>query len=457
MSRQYGNGGFGKSALSIAMAATFGLCLGTGVTAQSLAKDPGVRGGPLGAGGSIAGMTANQATDFSGFKGIFTETNGAGTTFGLGPGFDSNSCGSCHAFPAAGGSSPKTNPLFSVYQANGATNAMPFFETANGPVVVARTPFQADGVTPDGHVNQLFTIAGRADAQTCAPAQPNFAALSAANNLILRQTTPTFGAGLIELVQSADIIANQRANLTLKQSLGITGHPNLAADGTVSRFGWKAQMRSLVLFSGEAYNIEEGVTNELSPNEINQTQGCMFHMYSEDHSNYDNSFGGSPPSDQFPGDSSMQANFMRFLAPPAPVAPTPDTTNGQTQFNTIGCVLCHTQSFTTPVSSIAALSKITLNLYSDLLVHHMGPCLADNVQQGSARGDEFRTPPLWGVGQRVFFLHDGRTSDIVQAIEAHSCAGGSKYAQSEANAVINSFNALSQTNQQAIVDFLRSL
>ena len=152
----------------------------------------------------------------------------------------------------------------------------------------------------------------------------------------------------------------------------------------------------------------------------------------------------------------MQANFMRFLAPPTPAAPTPDTQNGQTQFNNIGCVLCHTQSFTTPVSSVAALSKITFNAFTDMLVHHMGPCLADNIQQGTAKGDEFRTAPLWGVGERVFFLHDGRTSDIVQAIEAHSCAGNSKYAASEANAVITSFNALSQTNQQAIVDFLRS-
>jgi CxxC motif-containing protein (DUF1111 family) len=432
-------------------------CGATAVLAQSLAVDPGVRGGAAGAGGTIAGMTTNQTTDFSGFKGIFTETNNVPTTFGLGPGFDSNSCGSCHAFPAAGGSSPKTNPLFNVYQLKGATNTMPFFETTTGPVVVARTPFQSDGVTPDGHVNQLFTIAGRSDANTCAPTQPNFTALSAANNLIFRQTTPTYGGGLIEIVQNADIVANQHANSSQKQTLGITGHPNIASDGTIMRFGWKAQQRSLVSFSGEAYNIDEGVTNELSPNEINQTKGCMFHMYPEDHTNWDNSFGGSPPSDQFPSDTSMQANFMRFLAAPVPVPPTPDTTNGQTQFNTIGCVLCHTQSFTTPTSSVAALSKVTFNAFTDLLVHHMGPCLADNITQGTAKGDEFRTAPLWGVGQRVFFMHDGRTPDIVQAIEDHFCAGNQTFAASEANAVITSFNALSQTNQQAIVDFLRSL
>jgi CxxC motif-containing protein (DUF1111 family) len=87
----------------------------------------------------------------------------------------------------------------------------------------------------------------------------------------------------------------------------------------------------------------------------------------------------------------------------------------------------------------------------------MGPCLADGIVQGTAQGDEFRTAPLWGVGQRIFFLHDGRTSDIVQAIENHLCVANSQYRASEANAVITSFNALSASNQQDIINFLRSL
>ena len=87
----------------------------------------------------------------------------------------------------------------------------------------------------------------------------------------------------------------------------------------------------------------------------------------------------------------------------------------------------------------------------------MGPCLADNVVQGNVQGDEFRTAPLWGVGQRIFFLHDGRTTNIVQAIEAHSCAGNSQYPPSEANAVVSAFNALSATNRQDLVNFLRIL
>ncbi len=94
---------------------------------------------------------------------------------------------------------------------------------------------------------------------------------------------------------------------------------------------------------------------------------------------------------------------------------------------------------------------MTFHPYSDIAVHHMGTGLADGVAQGPPTGDMFRSAPLWGVGQRLFFLHDGRTSDIVTAIEAHASSG------SEANAVITNFNTLSTANQQAVVDFLRSL
>jgi CxxC motif-containing protein (DUF1111 family) len=90
-------------------------------------------------------------------------------------------------------------------------------------------------------------------------------------------------------------------------------------------------------------------------------------------------------------------------------------------------------------------------LFSDLAVHQMGEGLADGIAQGGAGPDEFRTAPLWGVGQRVFFLHDGRTSNLVDAIRAHQSRG------SEANKVIEHFNELTVQEQQEIIDFLRSL
>jgi CxxC motif-containing protein (DUF1111 family) len=99
----------------------------------------------------------------------------------------------------------------------------------------------------------------------------------------------------------------------------------------------------------------------------------------------------------------------------------------------------------------AALSNQTANLYSDLLVHHMGKGLADGITQGGAGPDEFRTAPLWGVGQRVFFLHDGRTTNLVEAIRDHQSRG------SEANKVIEHFNRLTAQERQEVIDFLRSL
>jgi CxxC motif-containing protein (DUF1111 family) len=345
-----------------------------------------------------------------------------------------------------------------------------------GPTLVARFPYQADLKTPDGHVKQLFSITGRTDAGTCSLAQPDFATAEAQKNIIFRQTTPTFGGGLLEIILDRDILKNMDANQGQKQALGITGHPNIDAnDGSIDRFGWKAQQRSLMSFSGDAYLVEVGISNEFTPNKLIETPGCT------------PPFPLGPPNGQgpkgvpddrtsfpypsasgaaFTGDIERFGIFMRFLAPPTPGncpgGNAASCANGHTQFNNVGCVLCHTQSFTTPASTVAAVGNIQANLYSDLLVHHMGPCLADNVAQGQAMGDEFRTAPLWGVGQRVFFMHDGHTSDIVAAIEAHSsivssCSSNSLYPASEANGVITNFNLLSPTNQQDLINFLRSL
>ncbi|HWO31285.1 MAG TPA: di-heme oxidoredictase family protein, partial [Candidatus Acidoferrum sp.] len=153
------------------------------------------------------------------------------------------------------------------------------------------------------------------------------------------------------------------------------------------------------------------------------------------------------------------ADFMRMLAPPTPAPATPSSEKGRATFAKIGCVHCHTPSLTTgakiasgsSTSPSVALSNQTANLYSDLIVHHMGKGLADGITQGGAGPDEFRTAPLWGVGQRVFFLHDGRTTDLVIAIRDHQSLG------SEANKVIEHFNKLTTQEQQEVIDFLRSL
>ena len=121
---------------------------------------------------------------------------------------------------------------------------------------------------------------------------------------------------------------------------------------------------------------------------------------------------------------------------------------------------------TGPTGESPVLQDRPANLFSDLMVHHMGPQLADDIIQGAAGPDEFRTVPLWGVGQRIFFLHDGRTSDLLQAILAHAATndnqgiqstGEPTYPPSEATAVIHNFRELSVSDQQSILDFLRSL
>ena len=439
--------------------------------------DPGVRSGAAGAGAPLPGLTADETAFFrDGFvKFADIEVVTGGTNNGLGPRFNSNQCFSCHSQPAAGGSSPARNPEIAIATLNGAKNVVPWFVTQNGPVREARFKRNPDG-TNDGGVHDVFVITGRSDAAGCDIAQPNF--LPAGNplsgqggnpNIIFRIPTPVFGAGLIEAISDSAILANMRANASLKTGLGISGHPNAhlsgnanrsANDGTITRFGWKAQNKSLLMFASEAYNVEMGVTNQLFPQERDETPGCLFNATPEDTLNFTTtSTQPSNPNTAVLSDSEAFADFMRMLAPPTPAPDTPSTLNGRAVFAKIGCVHCHTPSFTTgkmiasgsSTNPSAALSNQTVNLFSDLLVHHMGRGLADGITQGGAGPDEFRTAPLWGVGQRVFFLHDGRTSNLLEAIKAHSSRG------SEANKVIGGFNRLKAREQQDIINFLRSL
>jgi CxxC motif-containing protein (DUF1111 family) len=443
---------------------------------RAVAVDPGVRSGPAGAGGPLQGLTADETAFFLDGQARFAEVESVtkGTNNGLGPRFNSNQCFSCHSQPNAGGTSPARNPLFEVATLNGAKNTVPWFIAQNGPVREVRFK-QSNGVA-DGSVHDLFVITGRTDAPGCNIAQPDF--LPAGNavtgqggkaNIIFRIPTPVFGAGLIEAIPDSAILANMAANASLKSALGISGHPNAhlggnvnrsANDGTITRFGWKAQNKSLLMFAGEAYNVEMGISNELFPQERDETPGCRFNPTPEDTLNFTPAPapGGSSNAAVI-SDIESFANFMRMLAPPVPGPATPSSEKGREVFAKTGCVHCHTPSFTTgamiasgsATSPSAALSNQTANVYSDLIVHHMGQGLADGITQGGAGPDEFRTAPLWGAGQRVFFLHDGRTSDLLEAIRAHRSRG------SEANRVIEHFNKLSRQEQQAIVDFLRSL
>ena len=196
--------------------------------------DPGVRGGPAGAGGPLNGLTADETAFFQDGQARFAdiEVVTGGANNGLGPRFNSNQCLSCHGQPSAGGSSPSENPLIAVATLNGAKNKVPWFITKNGPVREARFKHNSNG-TSDGEVHDIFVITGRADASGCNIAQPNFlpagTPLSGQGgnaNIIFRIPTPVFGAGLIEAIPDSAILANMRTNTSEKSALGISGRAN---------------------------------------------------------------------------------------------------------------------------------------------------------------------------------------------------------------------------------------
>ena len=470
-----------KSKVAVCVVFLVAISFATITLGQFVARDPGVRGGTVDAGDPLASVatTPGLSEYFTDGQARFQEVEAVpgvpgGDHNGLGPRFNSNSCTSCHSQPAVGGSSPSltafpfvgVNPETQVTSLNPTQNPLPPFITPDGPAREARFKFflNRDGSlsnTPDGGVHDLFVISGRPDAGTCAIKQPDFTHNLALNNVIFRIPTPVFGAGLMENIADETILANMRSNDRIKDSVGISGHPNRNGnDGTITRFGWKAQNKSLAIFAGEAYNVEMGITNELfqneraSPDEAQHhglPANCKLNPTPEDTINVT-----AVQNTGVLTDTVGFATFMRLLKPPAPSATSPGGTasiaNGGRLFGTIGCALCHTPTLPTAPSSVTAgLSQVDANLFSDLLVHHMGANLADGVSQGNAGPDEFRSAPLWGLGQRIFFLHDGRTKDLVDAIRQHAGPG------SEANAVVHNFHRLSPQQQQDLLNFLRSL
>jgi len=425
---------------------------------QFTAKDPGPRPGTATA-TMLGGLTATQQEYFTEAMKAFAETEGVGD--GLGPRFNLDSCAGCHSHPATGGSSGPVNPQVAMATAFGAKNVVPSFLTLDGPIREARFKYKADG-SRDGGVHGLFVISGRrdatGDASDCRIQQDDFAGHMARDNVIFRIPTPTFGAGLIEQIPDATILAGVSSRGSTKSTMGIQGRANRIAtgnanrtgnDGTVTRFGWKAQNKSLLVFAGEAYNVEQGISNELFPTERDDTPVCQYATTPNDTTNT------AGVGIDVLSDVEKFAIFMRFLAPPRP---SPDTPGGATSinrgknlFDTVGCTLCHTPTLRTGASTVAALSNQPVPLYSDLLLHHMGSGLADDILQGDAGPDEFRTAPLWGLGQRLFFLHDGRARDLGDAITAHQSSG------SEAGRVVDRYLGLTETQKQDLLNFLRSL
>jgi CxxC motif-containing protein (DUF1111 family) len=491
-------------------------------------RDPGIRGGPAGAGKPLDGLTPIESSMFKEGQqraiqleaacddctdltigqfvdparaNVLTQTNSSG----LGTRFNGDQCTACHNQPALGGSggfmvpNPQDppdrqhapeNPMFDLIpHRKGATNVVPSFLTRFGPIREVRFARKPDG-SPDGGVHQLFTLVGRSDVfppwqsgscTTAELAQPDFDSEYRRGNLRFRIPLQLFGLGILDGIQDREILERHAATAAIRAQLGIAGVPNRSGnDGTITRFGWKAQNKSIAIFAAEAYNVEMGVTNDLFTQATDEVPACtadksepndITRMDGDDSRNQ----GFANPLHE-PPDWLMFAMFMRFLDAPKPASLSASGIRGQELFGTgpdrpgIGCAACHTPTMVTqPKSETGALQNLTVHAYSDLFIHHMGKNLADDITQGLATGDMFRSTPLWGVGQRRFFLHDGRTADLLRAIEAHyspaeECEDGDDrrvrsacYGPSEANAVVGRFKALAPPDQQAILDFLRAL
>jgi CxxC motif-containing protein (DUF1111 family) len=472
--------------MKLAWVLTFAVLLFAGLALAQ--TDPGVQSASRGTGATIInpsndpnGFTAFFQDGLNRFQEVESVSNNPSGNNGLGPRFNMNQCSACHAQPAVGGSGAATNPEFEVITngiVSSSTNTIPSFITANGPTLEVRFPFffnsngSANTSNPNGGVEDLYTVSGRSDAGSCSLPQPSFSAAQEANNIIFRIPTPVFGAGLIENLDDSTLLTNQLNNLN--NNFGVSGTFNHSGnDGTITRFGWKAQNKSLHIFAGEAYNVEMGITNELFPQErplpgedgnggsgltglVSTCLNLSGTGYPEDTSNPK-----STPNAAVLDDVSAFANFMRFLAPPptggvvlnGQSVSSQAISTGSSLFSSIGCATCHNPSpGTTQVSDfVPALSSVAVPAFSDIEIHNMGTGLTDNVSQGSAGGGQFRTAPLWGLGQRIFLLHDGRTTNLITAIEDHASHG------SEASTVVGNFNNLSSTQQQDLLDFLRSL
>jgi CxxC motif-containing protein (DUF1111 family) len=272
-----------------------------------------------------------------------------------------------------------------------------------------------------------------------------------------RLPPPVFGVGLIEAIPVATITAH--ADPDDEDGDGISGRPNWVlppdfvpahhvgggSELQLGRFSRKAQVTSIIEQVAAAYQQDMGITNDFIPVENHHPQAG----------------GGIALGDEVPdpeiGASTvlLTAMYVRLLQPPARGKETAEVQRGEQLFAEIGCANCHVPSMRTGTNPIPELSGVDADLYSDLLLHDMGPGLADNRPDGDANGSEWRTAPLWGtrlVGDFLngeeFYLHDGRASSVDEAIRLH---GG------EAQAIKDGYEALGADAQMAVVEFVKSL
>jgi CxxC motif-containing protein (DUF1111 family) len=330
---------------------------------------------------------------------------------GLGPVFNDVSCVACHSNPATGGDSNIT-------------------ETRFGRITHGRF----DPMTEFG--GSLLQVKGLGT-RGCGPETiPKEATIVAK-----RKTTPLFGLGLVDNVPDATLLgiaAAQRA-----RTPEIAGEANMVTDATsgrtrVGRFGWKAQVATLVTFAADAYLNEMGITSPTFPKD-NLPNGSLARLEKCDGLR-------TEPEDSGDGVAAF-TDFMTFLAPPPRGPITPQVMAGQLVFQRTGCASCHVQTLVTGPNKLRALNFVRFEPFSDFLLHDMGR-LGDGIEQGNAGQRQMRTAPLWGLGVRKTFLHDGRASTVEGAILAHDGQGARAR---------NEYTSLDRGSKAALKAFLQSL
>lgn len=362
-------------------------------------------------GDPVPGLSADLLAQFEAgqavFERVFTPEEG------LGPLFNGEGCASCHSEPVPGGNSTRA----ALHATREASPTVCDLLLQEGGFVIQQkaTPLlQAQGIERE-EVPLSATGAG------------------------FRTSPPLFGLGLVEAIPAATILANEDPEDA--DGDGISGRANRFPDGRLGRFGRKAFVPGLLDFTADAFLVEQGITSPIFLRE-------------ETINGQPIPAGTDPAPDPEIPLSEVEAvvDFMRFLAAPARrrsrnVAEAAAVFRGEQLFRQIGCARCHIPSMQTGPSAIPALSRKTVFLYSDLLLHDMGPNLAD-MCLGLASPAEFRTEMLMGLRFRNHFLHDRRVFTVRESIELH---GG------EASASRLAFEGLSEADREALLTFLDTL
>ena len=389
-----------RSRVSILLFATVTAC-------EPLASPrTGPAGGALPLGSPLPLLTASQQHGFRQGSALFQTSFTPAT--GLGPLFNASSCAECHEAPVVGGDGDEVETHATAYH-DGVCDDL---GRIGGPVI-------QDSTTP-----ALHAVLGL-DKE---PVPPEATAVG-------RRTTPSLlGFGLLDAVPES--VLEAMADPDDRNGDGISGRPNRLPDGRLGRFGRKAQIATLHEFTSGAFINEMGITSPSEPREQTIRDAPL-------------PPGVDPAPDPELGQAGIDATdaFVKLLAPPPPTLSSFTELQGRQLFATVGCTGCHVPLLHTGPNLVRALSNTTVSAYTDLLLHDMGPELAD-ICLGQATPAEFRTEPLMGVQFKEVFLHDGRAPSIEAAIELHA---------GEAAGARDRFLGLSLQERAALLRFVSGL